>query len=80
MGQKGANAKKVHVEEHGVEVVETREFGTIKVQSLLRTSHGHKSCASSMTRAKSSLCYSVGTQTKVSDLLVALLVRMSKSP
>ncbi len=37
MGQKGASAKNVGVEEAAVQVEETREFGTIKVLSLLRT-------------------------------------------
>lgn len=78
MGQKGANAKKVQVEESAVKAEETREYGTIKVQSLLNT-HGHRSYALPMALAKSSLIYSVGTQTKVSVSLVALLVEMSKS-
>jgi len=39
MGQKGANAKNVHVEEAAVEIEETREFGTIKVLLLPNTPH-----------------------------------------
>lgn len=78
MGQKGASAKNVHVEEAAVEAEETREYGTIKVLSLPITFHGNESYSSLLNCVKMPLSYSAGTPTEVSDSLVALWVGTSE--